>query len=145
VYERVDYVEIDWFAVKVDDICYDLFVISDWDFPDADSIICGNQDGINQEIFILCSINRWLCQSRCEMDRLWASLHTILAAYSSLGRGVLIAWVCRRCLAPVVLLGYSKEGTAQGFHEEGIKGCLVLLCRQIDALLISYICRLLAD
>lgn len=47
------------------------FVMSDEDFfRDAGSIICGNEDGIDQEIFILCSINRWLCESRFEMDRL---------------------------------------------------------------------------
>lgn len=108
-----------WKSVHVfamSDLCH----FSDWDFPGAGSFICGNQDGINKEIFILCSINRWLCQSWCAMDRLRTSMHAILATYPSLGRCMLIAWICCWCLATVVLLGYSKEGTTQRVHEEGI-------------------------
>lgn len=91
----------------------------------AGPIICGNKDGINQEIFLICSINWWLCPSSYALDWLWASLHTLLASFPSLGFGVLIARTYNRCVAAAVLSWDPKEGTAQRFPEKGIVSLLL--------------------
>lgn len=86
----------------------------------AGSIVCGNKDGIYQEIFLLCTINWWLCPGSSALDRVWTSLHSLLAPYASLGRGILIARVCCWRVAPAILPGYSKEGTTQRVPEARI-------------------------
>lgn len=92
---------------------------------DAGSSVRGNKDGINQEFFLLCSIDRWICPGSYALDRLRASLHALLAPYAPLGFGQLIATVCCWCMAPEVLPGCTKERTTQGVQKEGIGNILL--------------------
>ena len=105
---------------------------------DAGSAICGNKDGINQEVLLPCSINRWICPSSIASHRLRASLHTLLATHPPLGFGLLLAGVCCWCMAAEVLPWYSKEGTTQGLKEEGISQHLALSFIR-DGFLVKYI------
>lgn len=105
---------------------------------DAGSAICGNKDGINQEVLLPCSINRWICPSSFASHRLRASLHTLLATHPPLGFGLLLARVCCRCMAAEVLPWNSKEGTTQGLKEEGISQRLALTFIR-DGFLVKYI------
>lgn len=82
--------------VRID---FTLFVLSTKKFLFSGSIVCGNKDGIYQEIFLLCTIKWWLCAGSSALDRIWTSLHSLLAPYSSLGVGILTTGVCNWCMA----------------------------------------------
>lgn len=82
--------------VRID---FTLFVLSTKKFLFSGSIVCGNKDGIYQEIFLLCTIKWWLCAGSSALDRIWTSLHSLLAPYSYLGVGTLTTGVCSWCMA----------------------------------------------
>lgn len=88
--------------------------------PTPGSSVRGHEDGIDQEVFLLRAICWGLCPCCHEVDRLWTTLHPLLAPHSPLGPRKLIAGVNYWFMAAQVLPQHSEAWSAQRFQKAGI-------------------------
>lgn len=88
--------------------------------PSAGPTLRGHKNGIDKAIFLLRPISRGLCSGSYALDRVWASLYSLLAPHPPVGPRMLPAWVGHWFLEAQVLPQCSEERAAQGFTEEGI-------------------------
>ena len=81
-------------------------------FLNIGTLVCSNEDGINQKIF-LCAISGYICPCCPGLDQLWTKMRTLLATLWFVVFAFHVAGVCNWQLASGLLPEYSQEGSTR--------------------------------